>query len=59
MDTLERIKMLMDDMNIKKVAEKTDIQYTTLLSFTTGRTKTPTFEMINKLQKYFEARGER
>lgn len=52
--TLEQVLKKLSDRNLVKVAEKSDVSYATLMSLTQGRNKNPSYQTMQKLEKYLK-----
>lgn len=54
--TLEKIKLLLIDRNLKKVAEKTGLSYDSLRKIAKGQTENPSYAHVKKLSDYLEGK---
>lgn len=52
MITIEELRNLLADRNIKVVAENTGLHYNTVYNIATGKTKNPSYNIMITLMKY-------
>jgi len=54
--TVDDIRKALADRNLKKVAEKANLHYNTVILFARGETKKPSYETVTKLIQYLEGK---
>lgn len=57
--TPDEIRAALKPFNLVAVAQELRMDYVTLWRFATGKTRNPTWEMVNTLSEYIRGKGGR
>ena len=52
--TIEEVKAALRPYNLKRVADDTGMEYKAIWRFATGRTKSPSWEIVTRLAAYLQ-----